>query len=223
MFPTRISPLSNSKYRLLPASISRARLSGISDIRLYTLGSTAGDPSRHRPAIANNAGNDVLKRPPHLRPGAEGLPSASHIRLSSSLSSSSPIPRQNRWTQSQSQKLSVRTGAAIPTSFAASVLSTREVHSTASPPDMYTASFAFFEALWEAGITHVFVNLGSDHPSIIEAMVKGQRENKGNFPRIITCPNEVYLLFTNPRPCLASLILTFHRWSPCQWLTVTPV
>lgn len=56
---------------------------------------------------------------------------------------------------------------------------------------MYTTSFAFFEALWEAGITHAFVNLGSDHPSIIEAMVKGQREAKGNFPRVITCPNEV--------------------------------
>ncbi|KAI1312071.1 thiamine pyrophosphate enzyme [Xylaria venustula] len=56
---------------------------------------------------------------------------------------------------------------------------------------MYTASFAFFEALWEAGVTHCFVNLGSDHPSIIEAMVKGQRENKGNFPRVITCPNEM--------------------------------
>ena len=58
-------------------------------------------------------------------------------------------------------------------------------------PDMYTASFAFFEAIWEAGITHCFVNLGSDHPSIIEAMVKGQREKKDKFPRIITCPNEV--------------------------------
>ncbi|KAI0527971.1 thiamine pyrophosphate enzyme [Xylaria bambusicola] len=56
---------------------------------------------------------------------------------------------------------------------------------------MYTASFAFFEALWDAGVTHCFVNLGSDHPSIIEAMVKGQSENKGNFPRIITCPNEM--------------------------------
>lgn len=56
---------------------------------------------------------------------------------------------------------------------------------------MYTASFAFFEAIWEAGVTHCFVNLGSDHPSIIEAMVKGQREKGGQFPRIITCPNEV--------------------------------
>ncbi|KAL7810622.1 thiamine diphosphate-binding protein [Trichoderma gracile] len=57
--------------------------------------------------------------------------------------------------------------------------------------NMYTASSAFFEALWEAGVTHCFVNLGSDHPSIIEAMVKGARERKGNFPRMITCPNEM--------------------------------
>lgn len=67
---------------------------------------------------------------------------------------------------------------------------TSRPYSTASS-EMYTASFAFFEAIWEAGITHCFVNLGSDHPSIIEAMVKGQREAKGKFPRIITCPNEV--------------------------------
>ncbi|KAK1756567.1 Benzoylformate decarboxylase [Echria macrotheca] len=62
--------------------------------------------------------------------------------------------------------------------------------STASPK-MYTTSFAFFEALWDAGVTHCFVNLGSDHPSIIEAMVKGAREKKDRFPRIITCPNEM--------------------------------
>jgi len=59
---------------------------------------------------------------------------------------------------------------------------------------MYTASFAFFEALWEAGVTHCFVNLGSDHPSILEAMVKGQRETPDAFPRIITCPNEMVAL-----------------------------
>ncbi|KAF2160911.1 hypothetical protein M409DRAFT_28789 [Zasmidium cellare ATCC 36951] len=58
---------------------------------------------------------------------------------------------------------------------------------------MYTASFAFFEALWEAGVTHCFVNLGSDHPSIIEAMVKTQNEKKGAL-RIITCPNEMVAL-----------------------------
>lgn len=40
-------------------------------------------------------------------------------------------------------------------------------------------------------MTNVFVNLGSDHPSIIEAIVKGQNEKKGQFPKIVTCPNEV--------------------------------
>jgi hypothetical protein len=59
---------------------------------------------------------------------------------------------------------------------------------------VYTASFAFFEAIWEAGVTHCFVNLGSDHPSIIEAIVKGQNEKKGQFPKIVTCPNEVLRL-----------------------------
>ncbi|KAL2825217.1 hypothetical protein BDW59DRAFT_172498 [Aspergillus cavernicola] len=59
---------------------------------------------------------------------------------------------------------------------------------------VYTASFAFFEALWEAGVRHCFVNLGSDHPSILEAMVKGQKEKPDEFPKIITCPNEMVAL-----------------------------
>ncbi|KAF2401741.1 thiamine diphosphate-binding protein [Trichodelitschia bisporula] len=75
---------------------------------------------------------------------------------------------------------------------------------------MYTTSFAFFEALWEAGITHCFVNLGSDHPSILEAMVKGQREHTDVFPQIITCPNEMvamsmadgYARLTNKPQCV---------------------
>ncbi|OXV05822.1 hypothetical protein Egran_06410 [Elaphomyces granulatus] len=46
----------------------------------------------------------------------------------------------------------------------------------------------------EYGITHVFVNLGSDHPSILEAMVKGQRELQDGFLNIITCPNEMVAL-----------------------------
>lgn len=46
----------------------------------------------------------------------------------------------------------------------------------------------------QAGVTHCFVNLGSDHPSIIEAIVKGQNEKPNEFPRIITCPNEMVAL-----------------------------
>lgn len=60
-------------------------------------------------------------------------------------------------------------------------------------PQTYTAADAFFEALVDAGVTHCFVNLGSDHPSIMEAMVKGQRDPDKKFPRIITCPSEVCL------------------------------
>ncbi|KAH7038316.1 thiamine pyrophosphate enzyme, N-terminal TPP binding domain-containing protein [Microdochium trichocladiopsis] len=78
------------------------------------------------------------------------------------------------------------------------------------PKSLYTASFAFFDAMWDAGITHCFVNLGSDHPSIMEAMVKGARERKGRFPRIITCPNEMvamsmadgYARLTNKPQCV---------------------
>lgn len=80
------------------------------------------------------------------------------------------------------------TSLSSPTS---AVTQHRNASTAAHQSKMYTTSFAFFEALWDAGVEHVFVNLGSDHPSIIEAMVKGSREKKGQFPRIITCPNEV--------------------------------
>ncbi|KAK6958377.1 hypothetical protein Daesc_001176 [Daldinia eschscholtzii] len=43
----------------------------------------------------------------------------------------------------------------------------------------------------KAGITACFVNVGSDHPSIIEAIVKGKRERPNSWPRMITCPSEI--------------------------------
>ncbi|RYP64342.1 hypothetical protein DL769_006704 [Monosporascus sp. CRB-8-3] len=55
----------------------------------------------------------------------------------------------------------------------------------------YTTAFALFEALWEGGTTACFVNVGSDHPSIIEAIVKGKRERPSSWPRILTCPSEI--------------------------------
>ncbi|RDK41041.1 thiamine pyrophosphate enzyme [Aspergillus phoenicis ATCC 13157] len=58
----------------------------------------------------------------------------------------------------------------------------------------YTASYAFFEALWEFGVRNCFVNLGSDHPSIMEAMAKGLKEKPDSFPHIFTCPNEMVAL-----------------------------
>lgn len=46
----------------------------------------------------------------------------------------------------------------------------------------------------QAGITACFVNVGSDHPSIIEAIVKGKRERPDRWPRFITCPAEITAL-----------------------------
>jgi thiamine pyrophosphate-dependent acetolactate synthase large subunit-like protein len=60
-----------------------------------------------------------------------------------------------------------------------------------APAGDSTAAYAFFEALWELGITHCFVNLGSDHPAIIEAMIKGLQDRPERFPRMITCPTEI--------------------------------
>jgi len=54
---------------------------------------------------------------------------------------------------------------------------------------MYTTSTALLEAVVDAGVTHLFVNLGSDHPSIVEALSK--RKQDGNTElRILTMPNE---------------------------------
>lgn len=57
--------------------------------------------------------------------------------------------------------------------------------------EKYTASFAFFEGLYEAGVSHVFVNLGSDHPAIMEALAHGASLKGVRFPRVITCPHEM--------------------------------
>lgn len=45
----------------------------------------------------------------------------------------------------------------------------------------------------KAGISHCFVNLGSDHPAVMEAIAFGRKERPDRFPRIITCPNEVLI------------------------------
>jgi hypothetical protein len=45
--------------------------------------------------------------------------------------------------------------------------------------------------MFQAGVKNCFVNLGSDHPSIIEAIVKGRKERPDQFPSIYACPSEV--------------------------------
>ncbi|KAF7520532.1 hypothetical protein G7054_g12737 [Neopestalotiopsis clavispora] len=56
--------------------------------------------------------------------------------------------------------------------------------------EKYSASFAFFEGLHEAGVSHVFVNLGSDHPAIMEALAHAAYLKGVKFPKVITCPHE---------------------------------
>src|SRR5215469_9921683 len=58
---------------------------------------------------------------------------------------------------------------------------------------MYTASMAFLEALVDAGVSYLFVNLGSDHPAMVEAMAEAAATGK-RIPKVITCPNEMVAL-----------------------------
>jgi acetolactate synthase-1/2/3 large subunit len=55
---------------------------------------------------------------------------------------------------------------------------------------MYTASTAFLEALTEADVSYIFANLGSDHPSIVEAIAEAKVSGR-KVPRLITCPHEM--------------------------------
>lgn len=184
----RGTQISNLVKKIVSISATDTQYQGVRTCHLrgyHWVLSAAGLPSRDRPSICTTGNNGPTAtntlagiewtrtchprghKTPNLFPHARH---PSELRPSSSLSPLTTTP----------------SGPSIP-----ETSPVRQLYSSASPPGMYTTSFAFFEALWEAGITHVFVNLGSDHPSIIEAMVKGQREKEDNFPRIITCPNEV--------------------------------
>ncbi|KAJ5656276.1 thiamine pyrophosphate enzyme N-terminal TPP binding domain-containing protein [Penicillium longicatenatum] len=60
--------------------------------------------------------------------------------------------------------------------------------------ELISAAEGFFEALAEAGVTYCFVNLGSDHPAMLEAMIKAKQKQLTKFPNIITCPSELVAL-----------------------------
>ncbi|KDR77534.1 hypothetical protein GALMADRAFT_245691 [Galerina marginata CBS 339.88] len=71
------------------------------------------------------------------------------------------------------------------------------------PTSTYTTSTLFLRTLARAGITHAFVNWGSDHPALledlerqrVEARAKGETLDEGGTePRIVTCPNEMVAL-----------------------------
>lgn len=52
-----------------------------------------------------------------------------------------------------------------------------------------TAADELMDAFQEVGVSYLFCNLGSDHPSIIEALAKAKLENKV-LPKAIICPHE---------------------------------
>ena len=57
---------------------------------------------------------------------------------------------------------------------------------------MRTAATALIESLTELKVRYVFVNLGSDHPAILEALSEAQQAHSyGDWPKFITCPNEM--------------------------------
>ncbi|KAJ7180790.1 thiamine diphosphate-binding protein [Mycena filopes] len=59
---------------------------------------------------------------------------------------------------------------------------------------MYTASSVFLQSLADAGITHIFVNWGSDHPALLEDLQRQREQDGQTASKIILCPNEMVAL-----------------------------
>ncbi|CAL1713751.1 unnamed protein product [Somion occarium] len=60
---------------------------------------------------------------------------------------------------------------------------------------MTTTAAVFLRTLYQAGITHAFVNWGNDHPALLEELERQRVGNDGNSDiRIVTCPNEMVAL-----------------------------
>ncbi|GAA6059888.1 hypothetical protein JCM10212_005271 [Sporobolomyces blumeae] len=64
---------------------------------------------------------------------------------------------------------------------------------SSEPTEVFTTSNVFLDVLVKAGITHAFVNLGSDHPALLEAFISRQKYQLPTL-KIITCPNEMVAL-----------------------------
>ncbi|KAF9219155.1 thiamine diphosphate-binding protein [Gyrodon lividus] len=57
-----------------------------------------------------------------------------------------------------------------------------------------TTSSLFLHTLVEVGITHVFVNWGSDHPAMLEELERQRATNRRHALTIVTSPNEMVAL-----------------------------
>ncbi|KAI0686997.1 thiamine diphosphate-binding protein [Earliella scabrosa] len=60
---------------------------------------------------------------------------------------------------------------------------------------MYTTASVFFKTLADAGLTHAFVNWGSDHSAFLEDLSRQRAESGGKtLLEIVTCPSEYVAL-----------------------------
>ena len=60
---------------------------------------------------------------------------------------------------------------------------------------MYTTASVFFKTLADAGITHAFVNWGSDHSAFLEDLHRQRVKGGGKtLVEIVTCPSEYVAL-----------------------------
>lgn len=60
---------------------------------------------------------------------------------------------------------------------------------------MYTTASVFFKTLADAGVSHAFVNWGSDHSAFLEDLSRQRAENNGKtLVEIVTCPSEYVAL-----------------------------
>ncbi|KAF8840623.1 thiamine diphosphate-binding protein [Paxillus ammoniavirescens] len=59
---------------------------------------------------------------------------------------------------------------------------------------VFTTSSLFLHTLAEVGITHVFVNWGSDHPAMLEELERQRATNGSHALTIVTSPNEMVAL-----------------------------
>ncbi len=59
---------------------------------------------------------------------------------------------------------------------------------------MLTTSSVFLKALSDVGITHAFVNWGSDHPALLEELARQRSSSNGTVLQIVTSPNEMVAL-----------------------------
>ncbi|KAH9915077.1 thiamine diphosphate-binding protein [Fomitopsis serialis] len=59
---------------------------------------------------------------------------------------------------------------------------------------MYNTATVFWKTLADAGVTHAFVNWGSDHSALLEDLERQRVEEGKSLLEIVTCPNEMVAL-----------------------------